>query len=161
MISSAHNSGSIDQSDPTKKPKVIFQYNETKGGAVDRMIGNYSVKYKFKRWHVVVFCNVLNIACYNSFVLFSEVLPEYESNNCHKRRLFLIDLGTKLSASCRGARQRSSSPIDNDHHQDQVVKKRKRCRICSENGVNKKLLTVAGAAILRYAVCHAFKRTNL
>ena len=86
----------------------------------------------------MVFCNVLDIACYNSFVFFSEVFPEYESNNWHKRRHFLIDLGTKLSASCRGARQRSLSPIDNVHHQDQVVKKRKRSRIFSENEVNRK-----------------------
>ena len=106
MISSAHNSRSIDQSDPTKKAEVIFQYNETKGGVdvVDRMNGNYSVKCKSRRWHVVIFCSVLDIACYNSFVLFSEVFPEYESNNCDKRRLFLIHLGTELSASYRGAR---------------------------------------------------------
>ena len=103
MISSAHNSGSIGLSDPTKKPEVIFQYNETKGDVdvVERMIGEYSVKYKSRRLYVVVFCNVLDIACYNCFAFFSEVFPEYEGNNCHKGRVFLIDLGTMLSASYR------------------------------------------------------------
>ena len=140
MISSAHNRGSIEQSDSTKKLEVSFQYNETKGGenVVDRMIENYFAKYKCRRWHVVVFCNVLDIACYNSFVLYSEVFPEDESNNCHKRRVFLIDLGTKISASYRGARQRLPSPINNVHHQDQDVKKRNRSRTCSKNGLNRK-----------------------
>ena len=57
MISSAHNSGSIDQSDSTKKPEVIFQYNKTKCGVdvVEKMLGNYSVKYKSRRWHFVFF----------------------------------------------------------------------------------------------------------
>ena len=94
MICSAHNSGSINQSDPIKKP-IFFQYNETKSDVnlVERMIEHYSLKYKFRRWHVVVSCSVLDIACYNSFVLFSEVFPEDESNNnYHKRRLFLINL---------------------------------------------------------------------
>ena len=78
---------------------------------MDRMIGNYSVKYKPRRCHVVVFGDALNIACYNSFVLFSEVFPESENDNCHKRRLFLIDSETKLSASYRGARQRLLSGL--------------------------------------------------
>ena len=130
MISPAQNSGSGDQSDFLKKLEAFFQYNKTKGcvDVLDRMIGNYSIKYKSRRWHVVVFCNVLDIAGYNSFVLFSKVFPEYQSNNCHKRRLFLIDLGTKLSTSYRGTRQRLPSTIDNVHHQNQVVKKKKRCR---------------------------------
>ena len=90
MVSLTHSNGSIDQFDFSKKPEVIHHFNETKGSIsiVDRKNGNYSVKYKFKKWHVVLFCNVLDIACHNLFVLSSEVLSNYESNNCHKKKKF-------------------------------------------------------------------------
>ena len=60
-----------------KKPEVIYHFNKTKGGVnvFDGKTGNYFVKCKYRKWHVVFFRNALDIACYNSFVLFSEVLP--------------------------------------------------------------------------------------
>ena len=71
----------------------------------------------------MVFCYGLNVACCDSYVLFSKAFPEYESNNCHKRRLFVVDLRTKLSTSYKGTKQRLPSPIDNVYYQDPVVKK--------------------------------------
>lgn len=118
VLSSASKCSSIQESHPRKLPNVIDYYNQTKGGVdvMDRMVGNYSVKYKSKRWHVTIFCNLLDIACLNAFVLYNEVFPE--ENKSHRRRLFLISLGTNLSADYRNSRcqmprqiSRSACPI--------------------------------------------------
>ena len=69
LVSSQHTSCKLSDG-PKKKPETILYYNSTKGGvdSVDERIGTYSVKYKIKRWHVTVFCNILDMACYNAFV---------------------------------------------------------------------------------------------
>ena len=74
---SQHTSCKLSDS-PKKKPETILYYNSTKGGvdSVDERIGTYSVKYKTKRWHVTVFCNILDMACYNDFVLYCDIFPE-------------------------------------------------------------------------------------
>ena len=87
---------------------------------------------------------------YNLFVLVSEVFTEYESNNYHKRRLFVIDLRIHIFFSYRETRQRLRSPIDNVQHQYSVVRKRGKCRISSKTKLTKQLLTVAAAANVHY-----------
>ena len=52
---------------------------------MDRMISNYSVKYKTRRWHVAVFCNIIDIAYLNVFVLFTEIFPDFEQCNSQKK----------------------------------------------------------------------------
>ena len=78
LLSSEHKTPDISD-DQKKKPDVVLFYNSTKGGvdSVDERISTYSVKYRSKRWHVTVFCNILDMACYNAFVLHSATFPHY------------------------------------------------------------------------------------
>ena len=82
-----------------RKPETILYYNATKRGVdcVDERVGTYSVKYTSKRWHVPVWCNILDLTCYNAFVLNSDVFPNHHQKQSHRRKLFLSDLGTVLS----------------------------------------------------------------
>ena len=43
-----------------------------------------------------MFCNLLDIAAYNAFVLFLSANPKYGNYSSHKRRLFLIELAKSL-----------------------------------------------------------------
>lgn len=45
---------------------------------------------------MVVFGNLLDLAAYNAYVLFSHVHPEYEAGKSHRRRLFLEKLALDL-----------------------------------------------------------------
>ena len=45
---------------------------------------------------MVVFGNLLDLAVYNAYVLFSHVHPEYEAGKSHRRRLFLEKLALDL-----------------------------------------------------------------
>jgi hypothetical protein len=102
VLSSQHRQPSVSQ-DPPNKPEVIYYYNSTKGGvdALDERVGTYSVRYKTRRWHVRVFCDLLDIAAFNAFVLYSDVFPNYNAELSHRRRLFLTDLGMSLSKQYR------------------------------------------------------------
>ena len=139
VLSSASKCSSIQESHPRKLPNVIDYYNQTKGGVdvMDRMVGNYSVKYKSKRWHVTIFCNLLDIACLNAFVLYNEVFPE--ENKSHRRRLFLISLGTNLSADYRNSRCQMPRQISmSNPHPALSSARRARCSECWKSKVDRK-----------------------
>lgn len=97
VLSSQHQSTAVSDC-PKKTPVSIQDYNATKVGTdvMDQMISYYTVKFKTKRWPVVVFCNVLDIACINAFILYKACFPNYNTGKLDKRRLFLIDLGMAL-----------------------------------------------------------------
>ena len=110
LLSSHHKRPDIAD-DHKKKPETILFYNSTKGGvdSVDERISTYSVKYRSKRWHVTVFCNILDMACFNAFVLHTSAFPAYNANKSHRRRCFLTDLGMALTKSYRERRSTSSN----------------------------------------------------
>jgi hypothetical protein len=99
LVCSSQHSSKETLPHRNKKPAVIQYYNETKGGvdALDQRIGAYSVQWKSRRWHIPVFCNLVDIAAYNSYILFQQCFPNW-SNKSHRRRLFLIELAEQLSA---------------------------------------------------------------
>ena len=78
LLSSQHSSNILNESN-TRKPETILYYNATKGGVdcVDERVGTYSVKYTTKRCHVPVWCNILDLTCYNGFILYSDVFPNH------------------------------------------------------------------------------------
>ena len=96
--------------------------------------------YTSKRWHVPVWCDILNLTCYNVFVLYSDVFPNHIQKQSHRRRLFLSDLSIALSRSYRKER---SSTIASCSSQNQIyqissqARKRQRCELCSRTN-NKK-----------------------
>lgn len=126
MLSSQHSAPSVTAQE-NRKPTVIIDYNKSKGGtdSMDQQIGCYTVKYKSRRWHVVVFCNVLDIACLNAFILHRESFPEWNANKSHRRRLFLVQLGQALCALNR------QDPIRREVAPPRAAPGKGRCHMCS------------------------------
>jgi hypothetical protein len=92
LVSSLHDDAAVDEENG--KPEIINFYNVNKCGVdvVDQMCANYSVQRKTRRWPMVVFFNLMNVACINAFVIFKEV----QGLTNYKRNRFLKDLGFAL-----------------------------------------------------------------
>ena len=90
ILSSQHSIDSVTNAE-NRKPQSIHDYNKTKGGTdqMDQMIGSYTTKYKSRRWHVPVFCNVLDIACLNSYILHRQLIPQCNAGKPHQRTVFV------------------------------------------------------------------------
>jgi hypothetical protein len=137
LLSSQHKSNKLSEGNK-QKPETILYYNSTKGGVdcVDERVGTYSVKYTSKRWHVPVWCNIIDLTCYNAFVLYTSTFPDYHSSKSHKRRLFLSDLGMALSQKYRETRCSASASRSSDSREtaaSSISKKRSRCGMCPRN----------------------------
>ena len=93
LLSTMHNDKSIHDG-LKKKPEIISYYNQTEGGVdtMDKMVRHYSCKRKTKRWPMVLWYNMLDVAVMNAYTLFKGVHPEYMNGVNHKRRLFLKEL---------------------------------------------------------------------
>lgn len=94
LISSMHTDGAIDEeSGEKRKPEVITYYNHHKIGVdmVDKMSGAYNVQRGTRRWPMVVFYAILNVAGINS-----QVISLGNGQNVPTRRLFLRELGNEL-----------------------------------------------------------------
>jgi hypothetical protein len=96
LISSLHNDTSICSE--TGKPQMILDYNRYKGGVdtLDQVVRAYSCKRRTRRWPMCLFYNLIDMAAYNSFVLFTHCNPTWNSSKSHKRRLFLTMLAREL-----------------------------------------------------------------
>lgn len=94
VISSMHHDGIIDNESGTKKkPEIITYYNKTKVGVdiVDKMCSTYNVARNTRRWSMVVFFSMLNIAGINAQVIYLG-----NGNDIPPRRTFLKLLGKEL-----------------------------------------------------------------
>jgi len=96
LISTMHsNSNDIDfATGNEKKPEIISFYNATKGDVdtVDKMCGTYTVGRRCKRWPLVIFFRMLDIAGINSQVIIVSNNPDTK----FLRRLFLRRIGLDL-----------------------------------------------------------------
>lgn len=95
LLSTMHHNNSIDASTgEAKKPEIITMYNLTKTGVdtVDEMCGTYSTSRKCRRWPLVLFYRVLDIAGINAQIVFTANNP----NTNVVRRKFLREMGMKL-----------------------------------------------------------------
>ncbi|CAD7079676.1 unnamed protein product [Hermetia illucens] len=97
LQSTLHTTNSINNKE-NKKPLIIEDYNASKGAVdtLDKLVACYSTKRKTKRWPVAVFCNIIDISCYNAFILFTQVEPDWNKSKLYRRRLFLEQLGRAL-----------------------------------------------------------------
>jgi len=93
LMSTAHNSKEVSNRED-KKPKIILDYNATKGAidTLDKLIATYTCKRKTNRWPVIVFYNIVDTTAYNAFVLWTEINPHWNENILHKRRIYLEEL---------------------------------------------------------------------
>ena len=84
LLSTMHHDSAIDEE--IHKPEIISFYNSTKGGVdtLDQIIRCYSSKRKTNRWPVALFFNMLDIAAYNSFLLYTNRHPEFAQ--LHKKQ---------------------------------------------------------------------------
>lgn len=95
VISSQHYDDSIDQeSGQAMKPQMITYYNQTKSGVdvVDKLCASYNVARNTRRWPMVVFFSMLNVAGINA-----EVISIGNGQEHIRRRLFLRKLGHELA----------------------------------------------------------------
>ena len=94
MLSTMHHDTHC-QPNVKKTPDVVAFCSKTKGGVdcADQIIESYSTKFATRRWPVVAFCNLLDIAALNAYVLCNE---NAKSTTLMKRRLFLHQLGKEL-----------------------------------------------------------------
>jgi len=110
LLSTMHYDSKIDVE--TRKPEIIMDYNSTKGGVdtVDKMCAAYSVSRITKRWPLVIFYSLMNIAGINAQILYSYS----ELNDApNVRRLFLKTLAFDLMKEHLASRaQISSLPSD-------------------------------------------------
>ena len=70
LLSSSHGRGSIAAEDEHKRPEIILDYNRGKGGVdqMDENVEEFSCVRKTVRWPLLVFFNMINVACNNAFV---------------------------------------------------------------------------------------------
>ncbi|XP_066260450.1 piggyBac transposable element-derived protein 4-like [Euwallacea similis] len=71
LVSSTHHDDKIDEN--TGKPEIILDYNATKGevDCVDKLCAAYDVSRNTRRWPMVLFYSLLNVAGINSYVVYS------------------------------------------------------------------------------------------
>lgn len=93
LLSTMHDEGSIDT--VTNKPDIILDYNANKGGVdtVDKMCGAFSVSRRTRRWPLVIFFQLMNIASINSQKLYNAT---HIDNPQKFRRIFLKELSISL-----------------------------------------------------------------
>ena len=89
LLSTMHHDSSVDAT--TSKPDMILDYNKTKGGVdtIDQMCTLYNVARITRRWPLVVFFNLLNLAAINASALYRLRYPNW-------RRDFIRQLAHEL-----------------------------------------------------------------
>jgi len=139
LLSSLHCDKTCENSEKSK-PEIVLFYNKTKCGvdALDERISTYSTKIITRRWHAIVFFNILDIALFNAFVIHKEVNPSYHSNNSKSRRMYLKQLGKSLIQ--KNITRRSIKITLSNTVCKQIIipdppnvqnRKRGRCKLCS------------------------------
>ncbi|XP_068086415.1 piggyBac transposable element-derived protein 4 [Anabrus simplex] len=150
LISSVHMNDAIDETTgEKKKPVILTYYNEHKAGVdmVGKMCSLYDVHRGTKRWPMVVFFSLLNIAGINSQIVYLG-----NGNTEMPRRLFLRKLGRELVVDQLMKRAllpyfprtmleriREFLPhirqpvVSNDNFSRYQCEKRKRCKPCLRN----------------------------
>ena len=135
VLSTMHVSDVNFGKEPQKLPEVINFYNKTKGGVdcADQMIETFSTKFCTRRWPVALFCNLLDMAALNAYVLNEKL--KVEGAPVGKRRLFIKQLGKALCQELRECREsdaihpRLARARQLDHTQE-PPRKRGRCNVC-------------------------------
>jgi hypothetical protein len=78
---------------------MIHDYNQTKFGVdtVDQCISMYTIRRVTKRWPMIVFFNLIDIASINAMTLWLCQNSDWHSRKNYIRRLFLENLGRSLT----------------------------------------------------------------
>ena len=60
------------------------------------MVQTYICKRQTRRWPLILFYNVLDIAALNAYTVFRQIYPNYLSGHFSRRRRFITDLAESL-----------------------------------------------------------------
>ena len=71
LLSSSHSSAEVDVRNEKRKPKMILDYNKTKGGvdSFDENIEEFTCRRKTARWPLLLYYNILDASAFNAFLL--------------------------------------------------------------------------------------------
>lgn len=88
LVSTLHHDDKIDRQ--TGKPEMIMDYNDTKGGVdtLDKMCAAYDCARNTRRWPMVIFYSMLNIAGVNCMVLYN--LQNVDKNMTRRKFIHLL-----------------------------------------------------------------------
>ena len=107
LLSTIHNSPSIDDLSKSK-PDVILFYNKNEVGVdvVDQMVRKYLTHSTSRRWPVAVWCNILNIAALNAWILYQKATGKTIS-----KKNFILQLIEELRAQYFDGTPKKARPI--------------------------------------------------
>lgn len=97
VISSMHHDAEIDpETGEKRKPAIITFYNHTKIGVdlVDQLCQKNNVARNTRRWPMVVFYNLLNVAAINAFCIYKA--NQVDARNKLKRTDFLKNIAWEM-----------------------------------------------------------------
>ena len=110
MFSSQHQSGIVDGN---QKPETANFYNDKKAGVdtLDQLVRFYTSKRRSKRWIVLLFYSMLDIATYNAYVLYSLKYPEFISQYKTRSKRQFIKLLVEETRSKFNVTEESQPPV--------------------------------------------------
>lgn len=99
LLSTMHSTGEIDDAEH-KKPKIILDYNNTKGGVdtFDQMIHEYSSKRKTNRWPFTYFYNLMDTSALAGYHIWISAHKTWKPQLADRRCFFLKTLSENLVA---------------------------------------------------------------
>ena len=130
LLSTMHNSPAVSSGEK-KKTAVVEYYNANKFGVdvVDQMLRYHSTRCSTRRWPFGVFCNILDMAALNAWILYRKATKKNMS-----RKTFLLQLVEALRSSyIDNSSKISTNDQASTHEEVFPQKKRRKChgRKCS------------------------------
>jgi len=137
LLSSMHHDDTVN-AEQKNKPQIVLDYN------ADQLVHAYSVLRKVKRWPVVCFFNLLDIAALNALIIWIMNDPTWEGRKRYKRRLFLKQLARSLVTPWITARASRQQPRQVRRailaagfeiaatKRDEAVGTKRRCYLCGK-----------------------------
>ena len=109
ILSTLHPSVSIpEEKNPKKKPESVLFYNKTKFGVnvIDQMTRSYSVKAARRRWPILVFNNIIDLALTKSWIVYKNVCKSSIS-----RRKYVQKISEELNGNVPNSTQTEKKQI--------------------------------------------------
>lgn len=99
LLSTMHSTGDIDSAEQLK-PKMILDYNNTKGGVdtFDQMVHEYSSKRKTNRWPLAFFYNLMDTSALAAYHIWISTHQTWNTRLADRRCSFLKQLCEDLVA---------------------------------------------------------------
>ena len=155
----------------TNKPEIIQTYNATKGAVdtFDQMCQNMCANRKTKRWPMCIFYNMINMACINSYVIYSHNGISYGGKPM-TRQMYMLELHKNLTEAHQSRRLQTvpninidlkkiindvlgkESEIKEQPQGQNTIKKGPR-KYCSKCPTNKKRMTMTYCLHCKKPIC--------